>query len=251
MTIYQATFESAFPLRMDAGWMSPAHTHDLYEIFYVCSGLMETVNNGESSFCSVSQFQIQPPGQEHIRGNCGEDNCDTLVLRWEGDDPQLPQAPRVVEDHRGHLPNLLKLMVDLHPAETAFKARNLDILTQAALCEIAILLKEGTGKLVSQIRPYVLNHLAEDLTLDRLATAVGYSRYHFARQFKQETGKPPMAYVRELRASAAVQILRHTTLKLHAVARNVGFVDASHLTRAVREFYQLSPGQLRRNTSGE
>jgi AraC-like DNA-binding protein len=251
MTIFKATFESAFPLRMEAGWMSPPHTHPLHEIFYVCGGLMETVNEGESSFCSASQLQFQPAGLTHVRGNCGEDACETLVLRWEEFDPQLPDRPLVVEDHRGHLANLLRIMVDTHPATDDFKQKNLGILTQATLCELAILLNEGAGRLVNIIRPYVLNHLAEDLSLDRLAAAAGYSRYHFARQFKEETGKPPMAYVRELRAGAAVQLLRHTSLKLHAVARNVGFVDASHLTRAIREFHGISPGRLRRDNPGE
>ena len=49
---------------------------------------------------------------------------------------------------------------------------------------------------------------AEKLTVADLADLAAMSLSHFARVFKQETGRPPLEYLRELRLEKARQLLR-------------------------------------------
>ena len=52
---------------------------------------------------------------------------------------------------------------------------------------------------VSKAKAFADMHLKEEFSLNELAKAVGYSAFHLAREFKQQTGVSIMDYVREKR----------------------------------------------------
>jgi AraC-like DNA-binding protein len=56
---------------------------------------------------------------------------------------------------------------------------------------------------ISKAVDYIKAHLRDDFSLEDLARHAGYSSYHFARGFKEKTGKTVMEYVREERIHAA------------------------------------------------
>jgi AraC family transcriptional regulator len=60
---------------------------------------------------------------------------------------------------------------------------------------------------IDKAKKFIHSHLREDFTLDELAKFVGYSAYHFAREFKADTGKTVMEYTRESRLNAAADEL--------------------------------------------
>ena len=49
---------------------------------------------------------------------------------------------------------------------------------------------------VENIRTYVQAHLQEPITLREIADAVGYSKYHISRLFKEEVGISLFDYIR-------------------------------------------------------
>jgi len=54
---------------------------------------------------------------------------------------------------------------------------------------------------------FIDEHLSDEFTLDELARFAGYSSYHFARKFKEVTGKSVMEYVSKKRVLAAANRL--------------------------------------------
>ncbi len=63
-------------------------------------------------------------------------------------------------------------------------------------------------KAVQRMQEFILAHLAEPITLHRLAQAAGYSPWYSARLFKELTDKAPFEYIRLLRLSRAALRLR-------------------------------------------
>ena len=51
-------------------------------------------------------------------------------------------------------------------------------------------------KLINQSIDYIMRHLDENLSLDRLAAQFYISKYHFSRIFKEETGESVYAFIK-------------------------------------------------------
>jgi AraC family transcriptional regulator len=92
---------------------------------------------------------------------------------------------------------------------------------------------------------YVEAHLADDLGLDALAAAAGFSSYHFARLFKAAMGVSPHQYVIGRRVARAQLLLKTTDWSVARIAREVGFASSSHLAHHVRRLLGSNPAQLR------
>ncbi|MFJ5224000.1 cupin domain-containing protein [Streptomyces sp. NPDC088400] len=87
---------------------------------------------------------------------------------------------------------------------------------------------------------------AEPWTVGSLAAAGGVSRTLFARQFRELTGEPPLAYVTRWRMMIAARLLRDTDLALQAVAAQVGYGSAFAFGKAFKRAFGDAPGVYRR-----
>ena len=94
---------------------------------------------------------------------------------------------------------------------------------------------------------YIDDHLAESLSLDKLATTVGVDRYWFAKQFRRSTGMPPHQYVIMQRIERAKMLLVQSTATPAEVALLVGFADQAHLTRHFNRYVGSTPSTLTRS----
>ena len=92
---------------------------------------------------------------------------------------------------------------------------------------------------------YINEHLAEELSVERLAEQVFLSKYYFMRLFKSQTGSTVHAYVRQKRLTSAARLIREGVPAAKAAA-DCGFADYSAFHRAFRESFGVSPGKLKK-----
>ena len=90
------------------------------------------------------------------------------------------------------------------------------------------------------------SRLDEAMPLAELARACKLSPSHFARAFKETTGRPPHRWLMEQRIETAKQLLADTTSPLVEIAMTCGFADQSHFTRVFSRITASSPGAWRR-----
>jgi AraC-like DNA-binding protein len=83
------------------------------------------------------------------------------------------------------------------------------------------------------------------VSLTALAKRHGCSREHLCRAFIRRIGSPPAQWQNEARTSAAVHLLRSTTLSLAEVAQQSGFRSVQTLSRQVRRTTGRPPSGLR------
>jgi AraC-like DNA-binding protein/mannose-6-phosphate isomerase-like protein (cupin superfamily) len=85
----------------------------------------------------------------------------------------------------------------------------------------------------------------ERWTVDRLASAVGYSRSAFAVRFRELVGEAPMAYVARTRLVRAAMLLERPELTLARVARDSGYANEFSFSRAFKRAFGVPPGLYR------
>jgi AraC family transcriptional regulator len=91
---------------------------------------------------------------------------------------------------------------------------------------------------------YIQDQLESGLTVSGIAQSVHMSPYHFARLFKQSTGKSPYRYVIQARAKRAKELLRSGKFSIIEIAHRLGFADQSHLTRQLKDVFGVTPKML-------
>ena len=94
---------------------------------------------------------------------------------------------------------------------------------------------------------WAVEHLADDLSVERLAREVHLSPRTFARRFRDETGTTPHAWVVRQRVQAAEALLERSDQGIDQVAARVGFGNAAALRHHFTRVRGVSPQQYRRS----
>ena len=89
-------------------------------------------------------------------------------------------------------------------------------------------------------------NLDDQLGGDALADNANYSRFHFQRLFRAQTGETPGDCRRRLRLERAAYQLRHAALAVTAIAFDAGYDSLEGFSRAFRRAYGVSPSHYRR-----
>lgn len=93
---------------------------------------------------------------------------------------------------------------------------------------------------INQVLQYIDTNIAEDLSIEKLASVFFLSKYYLMRKFKQHTGYSIHQYVLQKRLIAANQFLREGQSVITACMES-GFHDYANFTRAFKKMYGLSP----------
>jgi len=101
-----------------------------------------------------------------------------------------------------------------------------------------------------EVLEYIEAHIEAPISLDDLAGVAYLSRFHFARSFKQATGKTPHQYVNERRMERAKSLLKQRQRSLIDIATALNFSSQSTFSRAFRQHTGQSPSQFSRHRHG-
>jgi len=90
--------------------------------------------------------------------------------------------------------------------------------------------------------------LDRPIGLEELARELCVNRGHLARTFKDKLGVSLGAYHRRVRCHIAARRVMGSDEPIARIARDTGFADQAHLTRAMRDLFGITPAALRRET---
>ena len=88
-------------------------------------------------------------------------------------------------------------------------------------------------------------HLDQPLTLDALADAFGFERFHFAKTYRRLTGRAPLTHFLHLKMERAARLLDGGELRVGDVARALGYDDAHYFSRQFRRLMGVAPSDYR------
>lgn len=92
---------------------------------------------------------------------------------------------------------------------------------------------------------YIENHLTDDLTLENVATAVHYSKYHLHRIFTEITGMTIHDYVQRRKLTEAARLLVFSDRSILEIALTAGYESQQSFTDIFKAMYKKSPRQYR------
>jgi transcriptional regulator GlxA family with amidase domain len=99
-------------------------------------------------------------------------------------------------------------------------------------------------------RVWALQHLDEELTVQRLARHANMSARTFNRRFREETGQSPGVWVRNRRVDRARELLESRDLRVDEVARQAGLGSGGNLRHHLRRGVGMSPSSYRKVYQG-
>jgi len=94
---------------------------------------------------------------------------------------------------------------------------------------------------------YIEEHVAEPISLAKLAQLAGLSRCHFSRAFKQSFGRPPHRYHTGRRIERAKALLAKSAQSVTEIGLTMGFSETSSFSTAFRRETGLTPSSYRRS----
>jgi AraC family transcriptional regulator len=98
-----------------------------------------------------------------------------------------------------------------------------------------------------QVKDYIAENLADDITLSDIASVAGVSSGHFCRAFRRSTGVRSHFYIVRQRIERAKSLLTANDMPLAQIAVACGFGDQSHFTACFRRAVGTTPGRFRRD----
>jgi transcriptional regulator GlxA family with amidase domain len=99
-------------------------------------------------------------------------------------------------------------------------------------------------------REWALQHLDEELTVQRLALHAKMSARTFNRRFREETGQSPGTWIRQRRIDRARELLESRDLPVDEVARLSGLGTGGNLRHHLRRGMGISPSSYRKVYQG-
>lgn len=99
---------------------------------------------------------------------------------------------------------------------------------------------------IDELRRWIADHLAEDLSAEALSERLHLSVRHFTRVFRRHTGTTPGAYVEAARLEAARRLLEESDHSLPETATVSGLGSVETLHRSFRRRLGTTPAEYRR-----
>lgn len=99
---------------------------------------------------------------------------------------------------------------------------------------------------VAEVREYIDQHYAEQITLDSLAAKFYINKHYLSKSFKRQFGQNISAYLQSVRITKAKQLLRFTDKTLEEIGEAVGITPARYFSEVFRAVEGLTPTQYRK-----
>ncbi len=123
-------------------------------------------------------------------------------------------------------------------------------LAEAVLLQAARACREHMGRRSRReeqflrVRRYVLDHLAEPLTVAGVAREMGISRVYLHRLFREYEGQPPQIWIQRHRMSHAASMLQEGGRTVQDVAFALGWDDPYAFSRSFKHVMGVPPSRM-------
>ncbi|MBD5519976.1 MAG: helix-turn-helix transcriptional regulator [Lachnospiraceae bacterium] len=100
--------------------------------------------------------------------------------------------------------------------------------------------------ITKRILSYIEDNLDKELSLDKIAQELSYSKFYIARTFKDNTGITLYKYIQGRRLDEAARKLAETERPIVEIAFEAGYASQQAFTQAFRLVYICTPQEYRR-----
>lgn len=124
--------------------------------------------------------------------------------------------------------------------------RELERLHTRTLLELKERRENETTRPIRMAKQFIQENYGQNITLEDVCGAVGFSSAYFSALFKKETGEGFSKYLTQVRIDQAKKLLRETGLSVSEVCEAVGYSDRKHFTQTFHKMTGVTPAEFRR-----
>jgi AraC family transcriptional regulator len=236
--------------------------HEDFSVCYVRKGSFGYRRRGESFEVVAGALLVGHPGDEYMctHDHVGGDECLSFFLS-----PDVVDAMGGTDTWRsGCVPPLPELVVLGELAQAAVAGQSdlgvdeVGLSLAARFVHVVAGGQRAPSAATSRDRRRAVDaalwidaHAHEPVDLDRAATEVGLSAFHFLRVFASVVGVTPHQYVIRARLRHATRLLADEDRSITDVALDAGFADLSNFVRTFHRAAGVSPRRFRQAARGD
>ncbi|ASS69118.1 response regulator [Paenibacillus sp. RUD330] len=121
-------------------------------------------------------------------------------------------------------------------------------LTERVLDEIRSARRSGSSKPVELAKQWIREHLAEEVTIKKIADHVYLNPTYLSEYFKLQTGETILDYLTTQRMEKARELLGDPELRLQDLSGKVGYQDVKYFSRLFKQKTGMTPSAYRERT---
>lgn len=217
----------------------PEHEHGCSQVSILLAGSIVESVSGREHHAGAGQVSVKPRGVAHSDAY-GPQGAALLSFQFRSEET----AATVIRDHGWHwrlaggTSAASALSLTLHGGGQAREVL-WDVLSLTRLPAADRPAPEWLRWVRAELdcRP-------DRLDIGTLAALAGVHRVHLSRQFARHFGLAPTAYRQRQMAGRALKAMVDERLSAAAAACDAGFVDQSHMARAIRNAFGTTPRQV-------
>ena len=238
-----------------------SHSHDFFEVIFICYGGISHCINGQVYDMKVGDACIVAPNTQHSfirKGECAhrdimisdtlfKKTCDFLNISlynelYEQGLLQFPISNEQISDFE----NLYHILTEADDENT------LQICAKNISCQLISLfythkqLRSSSDPFKNKCITIINEHYTDKNILNILLNELGYTQGHFCKKFKNAFQVSPIEYINRRKIISAASTLVLTNYSVEKCCHLVGFESLPHFIKLFKEHYGLTPTRYRR-----
>lgn len=244
--------------KFENDWTSYPHSHHFTEIFFIKSGSGYMQIENESIPVKADSLVLIGAQVLHTEFSNSCDPLDYYVLGVEGLKISTDRPAEYSVVNSSASASAIRLCFESILNEMHNKKKCYEEICQHYLAililmiyrkdQISCELKEplNSSRECHKARRYIEENYQDKITLSTLADNCNITKYYLSHQFRGLYGKSPIAYLTEVRISAAKDLLTATSYSIEEIAGSTGFSSSSYFSQTFQKICHVTPQQYRK-----
>ncbi|NRA39398.1 MAG: helix-turn-helix transcriptional regulator [Planctomycetes bacterium] len=231
----------AFVTDITANYVCPEHEHHSTEIVYNigCAGTLHQ-NSNILHYAPHTVFVYQPGCTHHVHNHiAGQQICIGVVGSG---------AEKISSDvfaSNEHLDQLFLMIIKCLEHGGEQQQKQLDLLAGLVALDLQSSIAPDNQSYAYQAKQFVEEHIAEPLSIDRIAEHIFISPDYLRSLFKKEFGTSIMHHVIQRRLEFACALLCNSKKTVKEIALQCGFQSPYYFSRMFKKRMHMTPTEYR------
>jgi YesN/AraC family two-component response regulator len=253
----RSTNTYSFNMFMTKNMSFPPHLHASVEVIYIISGELTITINDKIKNLQPGDLAVSFPNDIHSYNTETESNSLIMIFTPEIINSYFSarmdktlENPFLSKDTIGK--DIVQLMDMLF---TEYKTTKNEYVIKGLLYSIFGKLndhfhlkhsKYQYNNTMQNLLRYIESNYCENISLQSIADALGYSKFYLSRIFSNKIGYQFNDYVNRLRLNKAQKLLISTSMTISTIAMECGFESLRNFNRVFKDYKELTPTEFRK-----
>ena len=228
--------------RAKDGYIAP-HSHECHEIvFYGDTAKGETEIGGTGYVFAPGSVALIHQNTLH-----SEHHLESTDVIFFGFESRILLPDGVWNDMKELKSLFYDIVEEIRNQEWGYeKIISLKIQEILALLERKNTKESSCVKNLAYCKRYIEENYHEKITLEQLAETSNLNKYYLSHKFAELYGKPPIAYLTQVRIMMCKDLLKTTDHCIVEIAEMTGFSSGSYFSQTFRRLCHMSPQKYRK-----